>query len=93
MQEEHVCTQDNRFGRIEQSLEAMQKVLEKLSELLVNKAACDVRIQNIERLLLDFESRLRALEGTSRTNTGTLKWVERIAWIIVAAGVGAATNL
>ena len=93
MQEEHVCTQDNRFGRIEQSLEAMQKVLEKLSELLVNKAACDVRIQSIERLLLDFESRLRALEGSTRTNTGTLKWVERIAWMLVTAGVAAITRM
>ena len=87
------CTQDSRFSRIEQSLDAMQKVLEKLSELFINKAACDVRIQNIERLLLDFESRLRALEGSTRTNTGTLKWVERIAWMLVTAGVAAITRM
>ena len=87
------CTQDSRFSRIEQSLDAMQKVLEKLSELFINKAACDVRIHNIEKLLLDYEGRLRSLEGTSRESTGTLKWVERIAWIIVTAGVAAATRL
>jgi len=86
------CTQDSRFSRIEQSLDAMQKVLEKLSELFINKAACDVRIHNIEKLLLDYEGRLRSLEGTSRTNTGTLKWVERIAWMLVTAGVAAITR-
>ena len=86
---EHQCEQEGRLGRMEQSLDAMQKVLEKLSELFINKAACDIRIHQIEKLLIDFETRMRALERSSSTNSGSIKWIERVAWLVITAGVAA----
>lgn len=86
---DHQCEQEGRLGRMEKSLDAMQQVLEKLSELFINKAACDIRINQIEKLLIDFETRMRALEKCSNTNSGSIKWIERVAWCIVTAGVAA----
>ena len=78
---DHGCTEGKRFDRIEE-------LLTKLSDLLVSNATCDIRIDHIEVVIVDYEARLRALEKAREKAGNNGKWVERIMWLLFATAVG-----
>lgn len=85
MSDLHKCNEGRRFDRLEQSLEAIQKTLATLTDLLISKATTDVRVQNLEtnvnKIMTDYEPRIRASENKLLKN----EWVERLAWVFLTS--------
>lgn len=85
MSDLHQCHEGRRFDRLEQSLEAIQKTLATLTDLLISKATTDVRVQNLEtnvnKIMTDYEPRIRASENKLLKN----EWVERLAWVFLTS--------
>lgn len=85
MNDLHQCSEGRRFDRLEQSLEAIQKTLATLTDLLISKATTDVRVQNLEtnvnKIMTDYEPRIRASENKLLKN----EWVERLAWVFLTS--------
>lgn len=79
----HVCSEGQRFDRLERSLEAINLTLTKLTDVLVNNATYDIRLSILEEFHKDVEARLRVLEKAYAKNL----WIERIAWAALVGGV------
>lgn len=81
MSAEHVCTEGRRFDRIEE-------LLTKLSDLLVNNATCDLRIDHTEGVMVDHEARIRILEKAKENSGPNNRWLERVLWLCLVTGIG-----
>lgn len=81
MTDPHGCSEGRRFDRLEQSLEAIQKTLATLTDLLVSKATTDFRVKQLEESEKDFEQRIRTCEAKMNKND----WIERIAWVLLTS--------
>ncbi len=81
MSDLHQCSEGRRFDRLEQSLEAIQKTLATLTDLLVAKATTDVRMDTLEKKAIDYEQRIRTVE----TKVSKNDWIERVGWVVLSA--------
>ena len=79
----HQCNEGRRFDCLEQNLEAIQKTLATLTDLLVAKATTDFRVQALEVSSKDSEQRMRFIESKVSKND----WIERVGWVILTSCV------
>ena len=75
----HSCSEGPRFDRMEEWLGRINDTLTQLSDLMINRAACDIRLENLEEAKTDLEARVRVLEASMNKN----HWMERVIWVLV----------
>ena len=73
-------TDDRRLGRIEEKLD-------KLSEAVVCLARMEERLITIFNRLEKIETRVDKIENVSSNSRYSLKFLERVFWIVVSASV------
>jgi hypothetical protein len=76
-------TDDHRLGRIEEKLD-------KLSEAVVCLARMEERLITIFNRLEKIETRVDTIENVSSRSRYSLKFLERVFWIVVSASVATA---
>lgn len=85
--ETHVCSQENRLEAVEGLLGAFKDdvagKLDKITELLVNMAKLNERVDTLESCHRDHEVRLRTQEALNQHNVTVVKVAEKFSWAIV----------
>ena len=78
------CSQEPRVAHLESTLAGIADTLKDVKELLKASALADERINTLQKENLDQEKRLRHMESAIASG----RWLERVAWMVVAAGLG-----
>jgi hypothetical protein len=81
----HSCSEGPRFDRMEEWLGRINDTLTQLSDLMITRAACDIRLDHVEKAKADLEARVRVLEASMNKQ----HWMERVLWVLVLAAVTA----
>lgn len=71
----------------EHRLDRIEDKLDKLSEAVVCLARMEERLVTIFHRLDKIETRVENVETSSSGNKYTLRFIERIFWIVVSAGI------
>ena len=78
------CSQEPRLAHLEAAVTGINTTLNDVKDLLKSSIQADERINTLQKENHDQEKRLRRLEQTQAAG----RWLERVAWILVASGLG-----
>lgn len=82
------CTQEPRLIHLENALAGISDTLKDVKDLLRSSIQADERIRTLQKEAVDREERLRKLESAVAAS----RWLERVVWTVVAAGIGLLFN-
>ena len=80
-------TDDTRLASIETELKEIRKAIVVLARVEERLVTVFKRIDNFDETNKKHEERLSAVEQNSGTNGQTLRFAERVFWIVLAASV------
>jgi len=83
-------SEESRLDRIEQKLDKMAEAIVSLARMEERMTNLFSRMNSYEDRQHDIEERVYEVEKSSGTNNQTLRFIERIFWIIVSSGVATA---
>ena len=80
-------TEDARLERIEKKLDEVGQAIVALARMEERMITLFKRMDNLDAEQGNQDRRLRVVEGRVRNNGQTLRFAERVFWIVVTAGV------
>lgn len=81
-------TEDSRLERIEKKLDEMGEAIVALARMEERMVSLFKRMDNYDAIQSRLSDRLEKLERVQGVNGQTLRFAERVFWIVVSAGVG-----
>lgn len=85
----HSCSHESDFGTINTAIKGIQETLSSMKELLTSNAALEVQAAQFRRELSMLFTRIHTLELDQAATRGSSKWVDKVVWFILSAGLGA----
>lgn len=86
--EKNQCLQEPRLVHLEAVLAGIDETLKDVKDLLRSSIQADERIRALQRGVSEQEKRIRSMEVAH----ASIRWVERVVWVLVAAAVGLYLN-
>ena len=83
---------DARLARIETKLDSVAEALVALARLDEKTTSLYRRMDTLDDQQTQQSNRLMTLEGSVGSNGQSLRFVERVFWIVVSAGIALAFN-
>lgn len=78
---------DSRFDRIEKKLDDMSEAIVSLARMEERMLSLFKRMDHYDSVQRDISQRVSVVETGQGINGQTLRFAERVFWIVVAAGV------
>ncbi|MCD7985247.1 MAG: hypothetical protein LUG19_13525 [Desulfovibrio sp.] len=85
----HPCSHESDFGAINAAITGIQETLRDVKELLTSNAALEEQAMQFRSELSNLFDRLHIVELEQATSKGSAKWVDKVIWFILSAGLGA----
>lgn len=79
---------DDRLDRIEKKLDTMAEAIVSLARMEERMVTLFKRMDSYDTEQSDLEKRISEIEKSVGTNGQTLRFAERLFWIVAAGGVG-----
>ena len=79
---------DDRLDRIEKKLDTMAEAIVSLARMEERMVTLFKRMDSYDTEQSDLEKRISEIEKSVGTNGQTLRFAERLFWIVTAGGVG-----
>ena len=89
----HTCSHEADFGTINTAIRGIQETLSSMKELLTSNAALEVQATQFRRELSSLTTRIHTIELEHAASKGSSKWVDKVVWFLLSAGLGALLTL
>ena len=84
----HPCQHEADFSIFNTAVTEIKDTLKHITDLLTSNAVLEEQAIQFRQQLKAIEGRLHKVEIEVAQNRGSSRWVERVVWLVISAGLG-----